>query len=440
MSISFVVLERRGGPAIACFCLLVFAYLVLRHSELPNLGDYSQWTYHGVLLRNVLQHHPSSAYTLKAYPVPNSLTTIGLGALMLFLPWAFAAKVWLLLGLAFAFYSALHLQAQSGDMQGWRIPLIAGACLFGLSFWYGFTNYDWAVALAMLFCSLLLQDWRTKWGYGALLVVLFFAHMIPYGFAITVFGLYVLQSRRWALLVQTIPSICFTAWYIAARKLLGDLDQIPGMTAQMPSNIPFFVLFKVNSFLKIWGFVNPTLNGTDSQLLRIVSPTVFVFLFILNVLVGFIVLTLIGREIWQSVREKAANRFFWASIALFAGAAVFMPNMASGISDPGGRMLGVCLWSAACMAKARRRVTRLVLLGSTTVLLLVNLFALDQISMQRIQVGAMSSRLPSPIWKFGHAEFANQFQFLDLLSRGSTSAPIYPTAMFVEDHRAGNIP
>ena len=78
-----------------CGVLLLFAMLLFGHQGMPVLGDYGEWTYHGVLLRDALRGAPEPHYFLKHYPVPNSLTTVGMGLLMLSLPWAPAAKVWL---------------------------------------------------------------------------------------------------------------------------------------------------------------------------------------------------------------------------------------------------------------------------------------------------------------------------------------------------------
>ena len=91
------------------------AIIILLSSRSPlALGDYAEWTYHGVLLRNVLQGHPDAAYQLKHYPVPNSFTTAALGFLMLVFPWQIAAKLWLVMQSLLGLWSAYTLSRAAG--------------------------------------------------------------------------------------------------------------------------------------------------------------------------------------------------------------------------------------------------------------------------------------------------------------------------------------
>ena len=110
------------GPASLADLFLLYGHIldelqrreVVRTRNQP-LGDYAEWTYHGILFRNVLQGSPNAAYALKHYPVPNSLTTLGLGLLMLLLPWQLAAKIWLLIGLCLGLVAAYVLGNSTGS-------------------------------------------------------------------------------------------------------------------------------------------------------------------------------------------------------------------------------------------------------------------------------------------------------------------------------------
>lgn len=143
--------------------LATAAAILLGVRAAPALGDYAEWTYHGVLLRNVLQGLPDVGYTLKHYPVPNSLTTLGLGLLMLVLPWQLAAKVWLLVELCLGLGAAYALGSSTGNRQNWSLLVLLPAMLLGIPFWAGFSNFLLGTYLAMLICALLLRGFESRW-------------------------------------------------------------------------------------------------------------------------------------------------------------------------------------------------------------------------------------------------------------------------------------
>ena len=420
------------GLVLATASLLVAAAILLSSSAAPILGDYVEWVYHGVLLRDALQGHPNPAYLLKTYPVPNSLTTVGIGLIMLVMPWKLAAKLWLIAGMALGLAAACRLQAASGRRQAWPIIVIAASALLGITFWCGFTNFLLGTYLAMWFCASLLRGGESRRLYAALLVLLFFTHMIPFGFAILVLGLYAWQTGRWGMLFQTLPALVLCLWYFAGRSAHGNADGQAGMVASVPYMTPAFAAYRVNSYLKCWGFVNPASSFDDSILMRLVGAKMFIALFALNAIIATGALWLGARTAWESIRTRSSQRFFWLAIAIFFSAALVMPGAAAGISDPGGRMVQVAVWTAVCTVATRRRWSGPLLGGCALLLLAANCWLLAAVAMTPPLQGSLAGPLPGFLRKFGHVLYIDRWTDYGVIDSRKMDAAIYPTAMFLE--------
>jgi hypothetical protein len=424
----------RAALALAAVVLCVAAFVMLHSARAPLVGDYAEWTYHGVLLRDVLQGHPDAGYALKNYPVPNSLTTVGLGLLMLALPWKIAAKLWLLCEVALGLFAAWQLQKAAGRAQAWQVLVLPAAMLLGTTFWFGFTNFMFGVFFAMLVCALLLREVQSRWMYAALLLLAFFSHMIPFAFAGLAVVLYALERRRLRLLWQLLPAVVLSGWYFVGRGLHGDADAHAGMASSVPFFTPLFAAFKANSYLKCWGFVNPAATGHDSVLLRLVAAKIFVVLFVLNMLIAVAVFVLIAVAAWRALREKTRGRFLWAAIAIFFVAGVVLPGAAAGISDPGGRMIQIAVWTGVCLVSVRWQWLRVGLVACGIVLATADCYELQAVAMQPPMVGS-ATQLPERVRDFGHVYYAHQAADYDAIEAGKMSVEIYPTAMFLEKRK-----
>lgn len=421
-----------GMVAIAMLAGAYISYALLFHSALPLLGDYVEWTYQGVLLRNVLQHHPDAAYVLKSYPVPNSSTTLGLGLLMLFLPWQIAGKVWLMLGIALGLFCGLQLQRAAGVEQRWQLIVFTGGAVLGTAFWFGFENFLLGTFLAILLASMLLRNVSSSWKYGVLLVCAFFSHMIPFAFALTLLLLYCLQNACWRLLWQAVPSFVLTAGYFAGRLLHGNADAKAGMTDSVRYRSPMFAAFKVNSVLKNWGFLNPASGQHDSILLGLAGQGIFLLLFALNLIVAVVALVLLTRAALQAFKHRKRDRFVWASIGLFTAAGLLLPGALAGISDPGGRMLQLALWCGVLIVSAKKYSTQLAMSICATVLLVSNCILFTMVALRPAIEGSTSHSVPPHIRQFAHVYYAHAAADYNNLQQGQMDAPIYPTAMFLK--------
>lgn len=421
-------------PLVFCgLILVVFAALLFAHPRAPILGDYGEWTYHGVLLRNLLTGHPDAGYMLKHYPVPNSLTTAGLGVLMLVTPWAVAAKMWLCAVLVLGLGCGWALNRASMRRDGAMLWLLPGAVLCGLDFWWGFSNFLLGVCLAMLLAAMLLRGVQSRWAYGVVLGLLFISHMIPFVFGCLMMAGFALQTGRWGVLWQTGPGLLLTGWYVEGRFLTaGNADGRAGMEASARYLSGRFFAFKVNSYLKCWGLVNPALTEHDSIAVRVLGEPVFAGL----VLVDLVLAIAVGWILWASARrafrERSADRFLWGTVGVFVVLFVAMPGEALGISDPGGRMVQTAVWVGVMAASTTWRWERSLLAAGSGLLVAANAVLFAAVGFATPAGGATGGWLPERVRVFAHVYYADRADFAGSLQRREMDRAIYPTAMFLK--------
>jgi hypothetical protein len=413
------------------FC--AFLYLLFSHAQAPMVGDYADWTYEGVQLRNMLLGHANGSVALKSYPVPNSLETIGIGPLWLVFSWQMAAKVWLALYLTTAF-AVIHDAIGDGRKASLILWAILPGIFTGLDFWYGFINFLLAVVLTICFSSMLFRNMESRWKHGLLLVLIFFTHFIPFAFSFLLFLLYAGQTKRFRLLWQAVPAAALTAWYVLGRFTTGH--NVDGSTRRIDASVryltPAFFVFKANSYLKSFDFVNPRVKLTAKSLLQAkAGDTAYAALFLLNAALAAIALWMIVGAVRASFREKKEDRFFWTAFLLIVPVYWFSPAKMLGILDPGGRLLQAALWPALVVAVRPRR-SGWALTAAAIPLSLVNLWLFATLAVQPYepQAAAAKTRLPDRIVKFGGAQYAESDCYYKALEEGNLSKPVFPTGLF----------
>ena len=210
---------NRAGKIFFVVSFLAFALVVLGFREPPILRDYPDWVYQGVLLAKTLTGHPVAGYALKMYPVPNSLTTVGLGLLTVGFGWQLAAKLWLVSYLVLAALTGLYAGSVFRIKDAglwWVLPV---TLFLGQLFWFGTISFNIGLCFLLLIaCLLYRQRERAGW-FAALLVACFFVHMIVYASAMLMVFLYCLHSRRWKLLYVGMATVPLVVWYFAGRLL-----------------------------------------------------------------------------------------------------------------------------------------------------------------------------------------------------------------------------
>ncbi len=426
--------ENRGsrvGEWIAAGLLSAYAVILFAHSGGPSLTDYANWTYQGVLLRDHILGRPDAFHTLKHYPVPNSAATLGIGMLALVLPWLVAAKVYLCLQLAAGWFTLRHLlKTLGGSGLAWLI--VPQAVFLNVNFWYGFMNFELGLCWVMLTASLLLrrlrEPGRPDWPLGVLLVVAFFTHMIPFALCGLLVVLYAAQTRRWRTVWQLLPSTLVGIWYVLGRYLVAkDADGQAGMVATVREYSAGFWAFKVNSYLKSFGFVNPM--GLDGNVFgKLGLWGLLGVTLVLAVLSGVVLL----RAAKAGLQTNSEERFLWWGPVALLPVFVLAPGTALGVSDPGARILQsvLALGLVLCWRRAGVRETRAAAACAAVL-------SLAGLCLFILYGGALGSpRITTPANEKGAARFAHvpstdQDYFYPALDRGDTSQVVFPTGMFL---------
>lgn len=435
----------RRAECYAAALFLVYAVFLFMHAAAPSLTDYANWTYQGVLFHNHLLGLPDVAHRLKLYPVPNSASTIGIGLLCLLLPWKIAAKAWLCLQLLLSFVAIRHLlRTMEGSAALW---LIAPAALFlNMNFWYGFMNFELGLCWAILIASLLLRmdrrpgtSLKQESVFGLLLVLAFFTHMIPFAFACLLVILYSVQARRYRLLYQIVPGAILSLWYVLGRYLWSqNADGYAGMVATVGTFSGAFWAYKVNSYLKSFGFINPG-STSGSVDIAILGRSIFVMLFLVNLLLCAILAWCMVRAASSAFRDHAPERFVWVAIVLMLPLYVFLPGSALGVSDPGSRILEVAL-AVAILMIGRSGVLLRVAAVCATFLTIAGLFLFARLAFTSDVPVSTGQPLPHHLVIFGHVPHHDQDYFYTALKNGDMSLPVFPTGMFLNQKQEPSMP
>ncbi len=348
----------RAAEWYAAGLLLFYVVLLFLHGGWPRLTDYANWSYQGVLLRDHLLGRADPAHALKPYPVPNSAATVGIGLLALLLPWKIAAKAWLCVQLGISFAALKHLlRTVGGSAAVWVI--VPGAVFLNVNFWYGFMNFELGLCWVLLMASLLLRRARgeaeRRWSVGVVLLLAFFTHMIPFALCGLMILMLARQTRRWRMLRELVPTGLLAGWYVVGRYLVaGDADGQAGMTDSVRDYSVAFWEFKVNSYFKSFGFVNPM-----GVVYWFLGEKKFFVLFCLNAAMCVLAGWAMFQAARRAYRTKGDERFIWAAVGIAMFLFLLAPGTALGISDPGARLLqaGLALGLVLCGAARTKALT-----------------------------------------------------------------------------------
>ena len=421
----------RAAEWYAAGLFLLYAALIFVHRGGPSLTDYANWSYQGVLLREHLLGHVDVAHRLKPYPVPNSLTTVGIGLAALMLPWLWAAKVWLVMQLGLCLAAMRYaLRTIAAPAIAWVV--VPQAVFLNVNFWYGFMNFELGLAWVMVFATLLLRRVRGErvpgWVLGLMLVLVFFTHMIPFCFCVLLLALYAWQTLRWRELLAALPAVLLTVWYVLGRFLVAaNADGQAGMHETMRNYSAAFWAFKVNSYAKSFGFVNPL--GLDQVVL---GRGVFYGLLAAEACLGALVAWGLLRMALMA-RERASERFVWLGLGLMVPVYLLSPGTMLGISDPGARVLqtGLALGLVLCWSGLRGRA-RMFAGGCGLAL------AAGGLAMFWLLGGPVAEPLGSSAQAGRAAAFArvpndDQDYFYRALDAGDLRLAVFPTGMLLNE-------
>ena len=416
----------RLGWAYFAVVVLTYMAVIMGARQPPPSVDYPDWVYQGVLFHGVLTGHPIPGYALKGYPVPNSLTTAALGLLDCAVPWEWAAKIWvcLYLGLAFAASRALAL---AGGREEWRMVVaLPGVLFLNLDFWYGHISFEIGLCLLLLLVAAMLRE-RPVWIVGLLLTVLFFVHMEACACATLLLVVWCWRQERWGRMWATAPVFVLTAWYAAGRYTSGNIDGRSVTPAAYAWGSKAFLLYKANTFLKVFGYVNARAADGGSITEAIFGRFLFLWLLLAGCCLAMLCLWLVmsrdEAESWLGWRGTLR----WLALALVVLAGV-MPQVVLGVADPGSRLL-LAAAAMAFLAVRWKRPTGTAAAVLGVVLCGVNLLQFMRVEASPKMAGAAKD-LPGVVLGFGHVEPGERVRVYGKLRRGQMDEAVFQTGMF----------
>lgn len=233
------------GRIFFLLSFVAFGVVILISAQPPIFRDYPDWVFQGALLARTLTGHPVAGYALKMYPVPNSLTTVGLGLLTIPFGWLLAAKLWLIVYLVLGAVTSLYVARVFGVKDAALWWVLPGTLFLGQMFWFGTISFNIGLCVLLLFGAQLYQQKERASIILTLLLLCFFTHLIVYAAAILMLIVYCLQYRRWQPLSMGLLTVPLVLWYGIGRVLSHSNESEHGYTPTSHIAVPCLVALAV---------------------------------------------------------------------------------------------------------------------------------------------------------------------------------------------------
>lgn len=406
--------------------MLAYAIILLTGRWPAPSVDYPEWVYQGVIFHGALTGHPMAGYVLKHYPVPFSSTTGTIGVLNLIMSWQLAGKLFLCAYFALAALGTWML-ARGLRVESPLLLIAVPTTLFlNSEFWWGRINFEMGMCLVMILVALLLEEARSA-AIAAVLVVLFFVHMETCACAMLFLGLWVLSTKRWRYVWASVPTLLLCFWYAAARILGGnaDAESVPHSTFRFGSKL--FFLFKVNTYLKIFGYINAHGVHELSQSELIFGKPLFLTLFVLYLLLAALCYCAIVRGAWRQRNTRLRPLSAFALILL--PCSLLIPQIFLGSTDPGSRLvlMGAAIgfflvdWSGH---------TGKVIATLCIVFCLANVWQFALLDHEPYRAEHVRD-LPDALVNFGHVQTTRSLRYYEHLETGEMDLGISTTSLYL---------
>ncbi len=357
-------LGRPDLAARALYVALAAAFTAaLLAADHAYLLDLPYWVYVGAAVRakwlGAAGAAATAAYPLKAYPVPNSLTSVVLALVVGPLGPAGAGKL-AAVGVLLAGFAAVYVLCRRtwGRDGVYRALVLAATLVVSAAYWNGYLNFQLGLAgLALYGAVRARRGWAAGVPPGVTLVfgvALFFCHFVPFfAFALGA-GLEALARRNVRTVLALVPSAALTLWYVLAK---GHGDA--ALTEGFP-DLRTFALYKGYTLLKLGPFAHflhfDGTGGLDGAPLLFVLLAAGAALFV--AVLGVLLLRGVARLHGGRATGTSEARARWV-VALFAlGLAVLalpVPPVWLSVVNLGERLLAVALLLLVAVVPLPRR-------------------------------------------------------------------------------------
>jgi hypothetical protein len=232
---SFRVMRRRPSYRTV---LLLFAIIlsmasnigfIWAHRFLP-LQDYPNWLYQGFVFSRLLAGSKVSLFTVRRFPVPNSMTTFAIGVLCLIFAPENAGRVALTIYVMLFSFGGLYLLS---TWREWPDAIFLLPFVYSLNalFFLGNINNVLGIVLFFIYGGFLLRRARLESSHpfelALFLCVIFLTHLLPFVLAVLLTVAVLLTASKSAttrsVLFALLPSFSLLAWYTVERARVNDV-------------------------------------------------------------------------------------------------------------------------------------------------------------------------------------------------------------------------
>jgi hypothetical protein len=410
--------------------IAVYLLTILFANHPPLLQDYPTWVYEGVAVSHQFAGHADPQFSLKHYPVPNALTDVALGLLVNFFDWRWAAKIWTCLYLLFATFACLHLlrTLNKGSRRSVNYVLMPTVAVANLCFWYGFINFQWAVAMMVLFCSFLLQGEVKIRIISPFLALVFITHAVPFLACCLVLLIYILLTRSYRLIFAYFLSLLLGVWYLYGRFLSKEIVESSSVNGTSPIAYmsKAFLAYKVNTYFKSLGYIDPEVANTPilSGLIGTIGlVSVLCVAFILGILLLYAMI-MGGRA---AISQHLTARPLWLAIVLLVVISSLCPFEALGIFDPGARFI-VCALSLAVLLLDGSGRIGLAITSASVILGIVGAGLFVAISLDALPEG-QAMNTSGHLMHLAHVSPLARSDYYDALKKNNMSNQVFDTGI-----------
>ncbi len=417
-----------GAIFFALFALYATSVASVRNP--PPFVDYPDWVYQGVLFAHWIGHHNVPGYLLKSYPIPNSLTTVGIGLLASVFPWQAAAKLWICIYFLSCVGVGLWILRRYKSFSGSFLLVLPGTVFLNLAFWYGHLNFEFGLCLLVLLAATLFYDYHGSKSIAFLLVLMFFAHMEACACGMLLFLCYCFDRRKKEDLLQLLPDLVLTGWYGAGRYLSGDVDGKAAMPMQYHYASKNFIVFKIGSFFKTLGYVNVASSNGTSLTEHLMGKWIMLCLAVLSILMGLVFFIGLVWAAKRELRTTRSTRFLWLFVLIIFVIFMFLPQSMLGTADPGSRIM-LCGIAVGMFLLADKKSRLFPFLAFCSIVFcVVNLWQFRVVEFSPHLADEVRDTPPGILKKYAHVEPSTRLNFYQSLQLGKWDQNIFPTALF----------
>jgi hypothetical protein len=228
------------------------------------------------------------------------------------------------------------------------------------------------------------------------------------------------------------PAMTLTAWYAIARFANGDAD-IRGLSgAGYAYGSKSFLIYKANTFFKIFGYVNARATSGRSLSEAIFGRPLFVLLAMLSLVVAALILVSLLHAMFS--RSGQTYPYLRAFVLILLCLALTLPQVVLGTADPGSRLLLVAAVVGLFLVDWRSR-TAAIITAFSIIFCAANLWQFVRVERDPA-IEPHRADLPAPLLTYGHVEPQMRAFYYQHLSASEMDLDIFPTAMFLHQAKS----